>query len=159
MDVIRIKGQEYEKEEVIKRGSSKIKVVSNVFRWVGVAIFLTGLIPFLALVFSYKNLELNYSLAYMAGYLFIPVFAPHMLVGLILFIISFKKRNALRYGIRDIEKELPNNDNTIIVNVNNSDISKQQSDDKFEQIKKYKELLDEGIITQDEFDEKKRELL
>lgn len=31
--------------------------------------------------------------------------------------------------------------------------------DKFEEIKKYKELLDLGIITQSEFDKKKKELL
>ena len=31
--------------------------------------------------------------------------------------------------------------------------------DKFEEIRKYKELLDSGIITQEEFDQKKKELL
>ena len=31
--------------------------------------------------------------------------------------------------------------------------------DKFEEIRKYKELLDEGIITQEEFEAKKKELL
>ncbi|MDO5294029.1 MAG: SHOCT domain-containing protein [bacterium] len=31
--------------------------------------------------------------------------------------------------------------------------------DKFEQVKKYKELLDSGILTQEEFDIKKKELL
>ena len=31
--------------------------------------------------------------------------------------------------------------------------------DKFEEIKKYKELLDSGIITQEEFEQKKKELL
>ena len=36
---------------------------------------------------------------------------------------------------------------------------KQNSFDKFEEIKKYKELLDSGIITQEEFDAKKKELL
>ncbi|MDO5521662.1 MAG: SHOCT domain-containing protein [bacterium] len=30
--------------------------------------------------------------------------------------------------------------------------------DKFEQIKKYRELLDQGILTQEEFDKKKKEL-
>lgn len=31
--------------------------------------------------------------------------------------------------------------------------------DKFDEIRKYKELLDEGIISQEEFDKKKKELL
>ena len=33
------------------------------------------------------------------------------------------------------------------------------ADDKFDEIKKYKELLDSGIITEEEFDKKKIELL
>ena len=36
---------------------------------------------------------------------------------------------------------------------------KAKAPDKFEEIKKYKELLDSGIITQEEFDAKKKELL
>ena len=36
---------------------------------------------------------------------------------------------------------------------------KDKTDDKFEEIKKYKELLDSGIISQEEFDNKKKELL
>ena len=35
----------------------------------------------------------------------------------------------------------------------------EQQTDKFEEIKKYKDLLDNGIITQEEFDSKKKELL
>ena len=34
-----------------------------------------------------------------------------------------------------------------------------QKDDKFEEIVKFKDLLDRGIITQDEFERKKKELL
>ena len=40
-----------------------------------------------------------------------------------------------------------------------SPADKNDNLDKFEEIKKYKELLDMGIITQEEFDEKKKELL
>jgi len=34
-----------------------------------------------------------------------------------------------------------------------------QKNDSFEKLKKYKELLDSGIITQEEFDTKKKEIL
>lgn len=34
-----------------------------------------------------------------------------------------------------------------------------KKEDKFTEIEKYKELLDKGIITQEEFDKKKKELL
>ena len=33
------------------------------------------------------------------------------------------------------------------------------NDNKFEEVKKYKDLLDSGIISQEEFDKKKKELL
>ena len=37
--------------------------------------------------------------------------------------------------------------------------SQQNETDRFTEIKKYKELLDEGIISQEEFEKKKKELL
>ncbi len=49
-------------------------------------------------------------------------------------------------------KEIPNEEPVAIE-------QKANSLDKFEEIKKYKELLDSGIITQEEFDAKKKELL
>lgn len=36
---------------------------------------------------------------------------------------------------------------------------KNNNDNKFEEVKKYKDLLDSGIIPQEEFDKKKKELL
>ena len=45
------------------------------------------------------------------------------------------------------------------VEENKSTQHKDEMPDKFEEIKKYKELLDIGIITQEEFDAKKKELL
>lgn len=37
--------------------------------------------------------------------------------------------------------------------------TQMNNDDEFEKIKRYKDLLDQGILTQDEFDKKKQELL
>lgn len=45
----------------------------------------------------------------------------------------------------------------LIVNSNNTNLD--NISEPIEEIKKYKELLDQGIITQDEFDKKKKELL
>lgn len=38
-------------------------------------------------------------------------------------------------------------------------VNKNTENDVFEQVKKYKELLDMGIITEEEFNKKKKELL
>ena len=60
------------------------------------------------------------------------------------------------------------NSNEIYTTISNLLIERQQTNDKFsassqydgaDQIKKFKELLDMGIITQEEFDAKKKELL
>ena len=82
---------------------------------------------------------------------------PPMLIGFIFFCISFKGRNAVEYGIKEIERELPEPDKAVNINFNVDNDAKKM--DKFDEIRKYKELLDQGIITQDEFEEKKRELL
>lgn len=54
-----------------------------------------------------------------------------------------------------------NIDNILIKEKNPNYVSKEEQEqkDKFEEIKKYKELLDLNIITQEEFDVKKKELL
>lgn len=41
------------------------------------------------------------------------------------------------------------------VNVN----QKKKEDDKFEEVRKYRQLCDEGVITEEEFEKKKKELL
>ena len=89
-------------------------------------------------------------------YLLIFLLGPHMIIGIVFFGVSFKKRNPLKYGIEDIEQELPPVDKTLVVQVNNQN---SRQPDKFDEIIKYKTLLDQGIITQEEFEEKKRELL
>ena len=45
------------------------------------------------------------------------------------------------------------NENTQIQNINT------QSDNAFEELKKYKQLLDSGVITEDEFKQKKEQLI
>ena len=67
-----------------------------------------------------------------------------------------RSKTEVRHEIIDIPeeepKEIPHEEPKVIEQKNNSY-------DKFEEIKKYKDLLDNGIITQEEFDAKKKELL
>lgn len=68
------------------------------------------------------------------------------------FNIGLEKSNAKNIfaKVQEILNNLKNNKKT-----NNSN----QNIDKFDEIKKYKELLDENIITEEEFEKKKNELL
>lgn len=67
-----------------------------------------------------------------------------------------KSKTEVRSEVIDVPaeqpKEIPNEEPKAIE-------QKANPIDKFEEIKKYKELLDDGIITQEEFDAKKKELL
>ena len=152
MEEITIRGQKFDKSEVEKRGARKILIISNVFRWLGLTIFLMGFLPFITILLLFNGHMMASYWMYTALTLF-----PHIIVGFIFFCVSFKKRNALQYGIQDIEQDLPEVDKTVVVQVSN--IQDLRPSDKFEEIKKYKELLDQGIISQEEFDDKKRELL
>lgn len=48
--------------------------------------------------------------------------------------------------------------NDLTPSIQNKEAQSNNGLDKFEEIKKYKELLDVGIITQKEFESKKKEL-
>ena len=152
MEEITIRGKKFNKEDVEKRGTQQIKKISNKYRWVGVVLFLIGLIPFVSLLIVYKGHLPTQHWAF-----FITLMFPPMLIGFIFFCISFKSRNAVEYGIKEIERELPEPDKAVNINFNVDNDSKKM--DKFDEIKRYKELLDAGIITVEEFEEKKRELL
>lgn len=70
------------------------------------------------------------------------------------------------YGALDIVKKIKEK-NAATASMNNEDASAEQADDnaqaqqneRFDDLKKYKELLDQGIITQEDFDEKKKQFL
>lgn len=67
-----------------------------------------------------------------------------------------KTRTEVRQEVIDVPEEQPKE----ITHEEPKAIEQRaESFDKFEEIKKYKDLLDNGIITQEEFDAKKKELL
>ena len=66
----------------------------------------------------------------------------------------------IRFMFIKNNKELYNAINELIQNrSNNNSSNKTQKEDVPNEIRKYKELLDDGLITQKEYDEKKKQLL
>ena len=61
-----------------------------------------------------------------------------------------------KYNRNNIPRNMPNPLNKPVNNTNKTVLSENQ---KIELILKYKKMLDEGILTQEEFDKKKSEIL
>ena len=219
-DKILINGTEFSKEEVENQGKARIKKISRRLKFWGIASALLGILDIIIIV-SYSKLELDkYAkiVYFIAASLFI-------VAGIILFIISFKRKDAISVGRSLIAKKmgltndisLPEDFDAQDENKNEegSEISSEdfaslfadeedgdknckideycdyeydpegnnpglkitaiksnktlsldsnkekevKNDDKFEEIKKYKDLYDNGIITKEEFEKKKKELL
>lgn len=70
-----------------------------------------------------------------------------------------KKIEFLKNTLNKMITSLPNKIENEVKEVKEEVISNKKTNDNFAEIRKYKELLDEGIITQEEFDKKKKELL
>ncbi len=69
---------------------------------------------------------------------------------------SGKIRFFMLYNIEEIYIELSNK---IAVNAKNTSMVVKQETSNADELKKYKDLLDSGVITQEEFDQKKKQLL
>lgn len=70
-----------------------------------------------------------------------------------------KKIELLKNTLNKMITSLPSKVENEVKEVKEEVVSKKSSNDNFAEIRKYKELLDEGIITEEEFNQKKKELL
>ena len=70
-----------------------------------------------------------------------------------------KKIEQLKNALNKMISALPSKNEDDVKEVKEEDSHKKNTNDNFIEIRKYKELLDEGIITEEEFNKKKKELL
>lgn len=70
-----------------------------------------------------------------------------------------KQKNAAFQETIDQQRAARINENTVQTEMQTSDSSSSLQNDTFEQLKQLKELLDMGILTQEEFDAKKKQIL
>ena len=102
MEEVIIRGKTFTKQEVEEKGRQKIKVITNIFRWIGVGLFGLGILGGIVSYFSLPpeaDMTTKTS-SILAGAMFV-------VPGIVFFVISFKKRDPFEYGKKEIEKNFP----------------------------------------------------
>ena len=160
-----VNGKEYTRSELVEFGEAHYPKRYWIPRGIGLGLMLIGILYagsyFLmgyAFMGSWTEDSSNY-LMIVAGVVFL-IFVGG---GLIPFCISFRKQTDetyIRRAIAVLEKQANNQAaREAKLEQRNQKVTIKQEDDAVTRILKYKELLDQGIITQEEFDQKKDEIL
>ena len=162
--------KEYTREELLTFGKQHYPKFYMIKRGVGLGIFgIFGLFAgiFIAMGISYAKMwqedfnepapgvSIYYAMAIIFG-----IFA---LAGLIVFFISFAPLPDEKYIKHAIDYYTKADANAKVrearLQRNQANATRKEENKDISQLLKYKELLDAGIITQEEFDQKKKELL
>ena len=145
-----LNGKIYTREELIEIGREHYPKFYWVTRGIGIGLMTIGVLT--ALVFLAVIATAGYGKIPNTFYPLMTGFCVISVIGVILFGVSFKKESDETY-INHAERYLTR---LSLVNERRSKIVEK---DNVEQLLNYKKLLDAGVITQEEFDKKKKELL
>ena len=156
--------KEYRREELLEFGKQHYPKFYWIYRGSGLGLISIGLMTALiytlvAIAFKDKFDErfvwINYSIAISFGLMAI--------AGIVLFIVSFKKKpdeayikHAIDYYTK-LDANLKARDARI--KAREERIAKKEENKNINELLKYKKLLDAGVITQEDYDKKKEELL
>lgn len=102
MEEVIIRGKNFSREEVVRKGSERIRKIVNLFRWLGLGLIATGIIGGIAGIVSLPKDADTSTLGGMIGGTVILAGS-----GVVLFVLSFKKRDPFKYGKEEIEKNFP----------------------------------------------------
>ena len=144
--------KEYTNAELIVAGKAHYPKRYWIKRGIGLGLLFIALMCFIPLIITINRDPSMYPGGedYLTTYKIVLtiVTLSFFLPGIILFIVSFfpeKDEVYKEYGKRWLTKSF--------------DKSAKREFDRLEQLKRYKQLLDAGVISQDEFDQKKKEFL
>ena len=154
MENYKIGEKEYTEEELIEFGKQHYPKFYWIYRGVGLALIglgllMTSIIVISGTIFDSGNESSNASNVYFL------MAIPYVIIGLIgavLFGVSFiplSKEKYITHALKYLKKNALKEEQALA----------NKSDKDITQLLKYKELLDAGIISQEEFDTKKKELL
>ncbi len=102
MEEVIIRGKAFSRQEVEEKGRQKNNKIKNILRWIGVGAFATGVIYGVAGIASLPpESDFATKMALAAG------IASFVIAGIVLFILSFKKRDPFVEGFKEIERNFP----------------------------------------------------
>lgn len=161
-----IGAKEYSKEELLEFGKQHYPKFYWIYRGTGIGLMFIGVMMaliYLAVLLAVRSPSGNDTDFSAIYYTFMIISALIAVGGAILFAISFKKKpdaDYIKHAI-DYYTKLDANQKAREAKIQRRDekVARKEEDKDISQLLKYKELLDAGIITQDEFDAKKKELL
>lgn len=165
MDKYIIDEKEYTRQELLEFGKQHYPKFYWIPRGVGLGLMFIGVISaiihsFIAIGLKQEFEEYHFDTYY---YGVVIAFAIVALVGIIVFAISFRKQPDeayIQHAYAYYEKVAANEKaRQARLEARQARLAKKQENKDVSQLIKYKELLDKGIITQEEFDQKKKELL
>ena len=162
MDNITIGEKEYSREELLVFGKSHYPKFYWIKRGIGIFLMFVGFLSATALVATAVGLQLglsNYDAAQYSAWALYSSGAVSFtigIVGVVTFAISFKPLPDEAYIKHAVDYYTK-----LAANEKKREVRKAQKEEKDEinQLIKYKKLLDAGVITQEEYDAKKKELL
>ena len=146
---ILIGDKEYSREELLIFGMQHYPKFYWIYRGVGLGFLLMGLL-FVMIGIPMAIAKIQYYWIYFAAC------APFFIISLVLILISFKKQpdeNYIKHAV-DCYTKLDRN-----TKAREKRIADRKEKQDVSQLLKYKQLLDAGAITQEEYENKKKEIL
>ena len=146
---ILIGDKEYSREELLIFGMQHYPKFYWIYRGVGLGFLLMGLL-FVMIGIPMAIAKIQYYWIYFAAC------APFFIISLVLILISFKKQpdeNYIKHAV-DYYTKLDRN-----TKAREKRIADRKEKQDVSQLLKYKQLLDAGAITQEEYENKKKEIL
>ena len=166
---VEIGGKEYTKQQLIGYGKATYPKLYWIPRGIGLANMITGLLVVLIslLGLSYAHsLEVQYNTTVDKSELIVYLVGAicDLVIGCIVFAISFNPKHDedyINHAVRKLKaaNRVANMYTSAPQEVKEQPQVKDEDDPKIEELKKYKRLLDEGLITQEVYDAKKEEYL
>lgn len=162
---ITIGDKEYTREELLEFGKQHYPKFYWITRGAGIGLMLIGVVSalvYVSIFLTFGSTDRGTPVLSMFYLITIP-FAFMALIGVVLFGISFRKRPDEDYIKHAVDYYTKLNANRVAreskIKAREEKVARKEEQKDISQLIKYKELLDAGIITQEEFDKKKQEYL
>ena len=156
--------REYTREELLLFGMQHYPKFYWIFRGVGLGLMAIGLTMVgIFVLLGIKDFSVNEFDISWIFYSYAIGFGVMVLIGFVFLLVSFKKipeENYVKHAVDYFTKvELNKKAREARIKQRQEKLARKEENKDISQLIKYKELLDKGVITEEEFNQKKKELL